>query len=100
MTQEEMHKRIQQLDNDIQKRKTKRNVKLFLGIALVIFLMCIYWFEESILDSLLISLVYSGLYFLSGIIIWTPFMHANDQENKQLEDMKKKYEEKFNSAWY
>lgn len=95
MNQEEMYRKIQQFDKEIQKRKTKRNIKLFLGVALVIFLICVYWFGESILDSLLLALVSSGLYFFSGVIIWVPFIHASDNENKQLDDMKKKYD----STW-
>ena len=100
MTHREMYNKIKNFDETIRKRKIKRNLHLFLGISLVFFIISFYCFKEPISDSIIIAFVSSGLYCFSGIIIWFPFIHANDKENTHLEELKKEYQEKFNQTWY
>ena len=99
MSKQEMYNMIQQEDERVQANKTKRNLKLFIGSVVVFFVMNMLWFKNDIINSLISSIVCAGLYFLSGILFWVPFIEANSRENQHLQDMKKQYQDAYNETW-
>ena len=97
--QREMYASIQQLDEAIQKRKPIRCLKLFLFVSFIFFLISFLLFKNTILDSIIIAFVFSGLYLFFSMIVFLPFIRANDIENKQLEDMKAEYKKEFGDTF-
>lgn len=101
MTKEQLYKLISVRTKEYQKRNQKKLLSLFVASTAIFF---IYDFlvlnNGSIIDSLIRGLCFSLLFVFIGFIVWLPFFNSIKNEEKDLEQLKKRYLQEFQETWY
>ena len=92
---EMLAKQIYEKDKEFEKNKFRRTILTIVGIAIFFFLLSFKSINDfkSFLIALVGCSVGAAFYFYINMLIFVPLFTKSAEENKILEDLKKKYKE-------
>ena len=92
---EMLAKQIYEKDKEFEKNKFRRTILAIVGISIFFFLLCFKSINDfkSFLIAIVGCLVGAVFYFYFNMLLFVPLFSKSAEENKILEDLKKKYKE-------
>ena len=95
----QLQKKIYELDQKTQKKKTKRNIMMTLLHSLLFFFLITAFNKgaslEFYLGIVVVSVVFGGITFGVNSTVFFWFIHENERENRYLESMQKELSELY-----